>query len=419
MADTPRVLRALQHRNYRLYFGGQAASLIGMWMQFTAQSWLMYRLTESSAAVGILAAAQTGPGLILGPFAGALADRHDKRRILMTSLAVSLVPALVLAVITILDWVVPWQLVGLTLITGLARAFEIPTRHAFIPQLVDRDDLHNAVALNSVLFNLSRLIGPVIAGVVIELSNEGWCFLVNGLSYGGILVALGAMRLAPHVPNPERHTSLVAEILEGIGYVRSQPIFLAVLGMLGIASFAGMPYGVLLPSFASETLGGDASTYTTLSAITAVGAIAGALLLANRPGGKGLERWVVGGAFLFGIALAAFSRSTGMALALPLIVFVGAGSMVLMTSSNTLIMLRVPDKLRGRVMSLHTALFLGVLPVGGVLLGALADRLGVAPVLGLAGATVMVGALLIGRLLLRASGISGRADRVGSSEGLP
>jgi MFS family permease len=397
----PRLLRALQHRNYRLYFGGQAASLIGMWMQFTAQSWLMYRLTESSAAVGILAAAQTGPGLVLGPLAGALADRHDKRRLMMASLGASMVPALVLAIITVLGWVVPWHLVALTLITGLARAFEIPTRHAFIPDLVDRDDLHNAIALNSVLFNISRLIGPVLAGVVIELWNEGWCFMVNAVSYVGILGALSALRLRAHVPQLERRTSLFAEIREGVRYIRSHPVLLALLGILGISSFAGMPYGVLLPSFARETLGGDASTYTTLSAVTAVGAIAGALLLAARAGSRGLERWVLGAALLFGLGLVVFSRTTGLLFALPIVVFVGAGSMVLMTSTNTMLMLTVPDELRGRVMSLHTALFLGILPVGGVVLGTLADRMGVAPVLAMGGATVVVGALVAGRVLLR------------------
>ncbi|MEE2775877.1 MAG: MFS transporter [Acidobacteriota bacterium] len=395
------IVRALRHRNFRLFYFGQAASMVGMWLQLTALSWLMYRLTGAAAAVALMTFAWQGPGLLIGPIAGAFADRHDRRKILIAAQAGSVVPALVLGVLTLLGVVVPWHVVSLALVTGVVRSFEIPTRQAFIPELVEREDLANAIGLNSALFNGARLIGPALAGAMIPLVGEAWCFLLNGVSYTGIVIALFAIRLPAHRGRPDGGRSLIAEIREGLDYVREQPALMALLAGLSVAAVAGMPYSVLLPSFANRQLGGGPDTFGLLQAAVGLGALVGAFGLATRSKVRGLERWVTRAGLSFGVLLVAFSATRSLATALLLLVPLGLSFMIMLATTNTLLQTLVPGRLRGRVMSLHTTLFLGLFPLSGLAWGALADRYGEAAVLAGGGVAVTFGSLFTGRAILR------------------
>jgi MFS family permease len=402
----PGLLRALRSRNFRLFYLGQAVSLGGMWMQMVAQSWLMYRLTGSAAAVAAVFIAQQGPGLFIGPFAGALADRHPKKRMLVVAQSATAVPAFALAAVTIAGVVSAWQVMVLAFCMGLGRAFEIPIRQAFIPALVAREDLPNAIGLNSILFNLVRLTVPAIGGIVIAAFGEGWCFLANALSFLAAIGALLAIRVADPKPPARGDSSILGEVWEGLRYVRSRPRLWAPLGGLAIASLAGMPYTVLLPSFAERVLHAGPETYGFLTSAVGAGAIASALALAMRKDPLGLERWVVVCGVLFGVSLVAFSRSSSIGGSMVALVPVGASFMFMMAGVNTLLQLAVPDELRGRVMSLHSSLFLGILPLGGLVAGAFADRVGEAMVLLVGGAIVVCGTAFFGQVLLRATRVS-------------
>jgi MFS family permease len=395
------VLRAFRSRNYRLFFSGQAGSLIGMWLQLTAMSWLMYRLTQAATWVGFLTLAWQGPGLVLGPIAGALADRVDRRKILIWAQALSVVPAALLGIFTIAHIVAPWHVLVLAFMTGVLRSFEIPTRQAFIPDIVAAEDLANAIGMNSALFNGARLVGPAIAGALIPLVGEGWCFIANAVSYLAILFALVAMQMPRSAARRAVTTSVLADILEGLAHVRREPALKAILGGLSFFAVVGMPYSVLLPSFAGRQLGGGPNTFSSLQAAVGLGAMVAAFGLAMRSRVPGLERWLVIAGAAFGVLLVALSRATSLPMALVVLAPLGAGFIVTMAATNTLLQTLAPRHLRGRVMSLHTTLFLGVFPLAGLGWGALADRFGEAAVLAGGGVLVVVGTLISGRAVLR------------------
>jgi MFS family permease len=396
-----RLPRALRHRNYRLFFGGQGVSLLGVWLQLTAQAWLMLQLTGSAAAVAVLTLAQQGPGLLLGPFGGAFADRHDRRRLLVLSQSVAVAPALMLGLLTLFGQVEPWQIVLLALVTGLTRAIEIPARQAILADIVGLDDLPGAIGLNSALFNGARLIGPPLAGAITVAAGAAWCFLANGVSYAAIIAALLALRL-PAKPVLERvPATLLGEIREGLAYAARQRKIRALFLGLAVSSFAGMSYSVLLPSFAKRVLAGGAGTFGMLQGAIGAGAISSALVLASRGSAHGLERWVIGAAGLFGCSLVVLSRMSSLVPSLVALFLVGTGLMIQAAATNTLVQFTVPDGLRGRVMSLHTSIFLGGFPIGGLIAGPLADRFGEAPVMAAGGSLVVVGALVMAPPLLR------------------
>lgn len=401
MSGIDTLFRSLRHPNYRLFFVGQAASLVGMWLQLTAQSWLIYRLTDSAAAVGLMTFAMQGPGLFLGPIAGALADRHEKRRILVIAQALAMIPALALGLLALAGVVRPWHIIALAFASGLARSFEIPTRQAFIHELVEPRDLANAIALNSALFNGARLVGPPVAGVLILLVGEAWCFLANAASYTAIVAALLALRLPQHDPKSRQGTSIFTEIREGLSYVRQRPGILSLLGIVAVGACAGMPYSVLLPSFANRMLGGGPLTYSYLLVAVAIGAVAGALTLASRSVVSGLERWAVGAGVSFGFWLMAVSTTRSVLLAIVCLIPMGFSFMIQMATTNTLLQTLAPDHLRGRIMSLHTWAFLGLFPVSSLLTGALADRYGEAAVLATGGLLVATSTVFLGRFTLR------------------
>ncbi len=394
------TLRSLRHRNYRLFFAGQLISLIGTWIQIVAQSWLVYRLTGSEALLGLVGFAGQIPILLLAPFGGALADRSDRRRVLIGTQTASLVAALVLALLTLLGTVTVWHVVVTAVALGIVNAVDIPTRQAFVPTLVDREDLSNAIAINSTMFNGARIAGPAVAGVALSVVGEGWCFAANAASFLAVIAGFLLMEVPPWVPDG-RPASTAARIAEGFRYAWGHAPIRTLLLLLGVVSLAGMPYTVLMPVFADRVLHGGPRSLGVLMAASGCGALGGALLLASRTGIRGLGRWVALAAAGFGASLVLFSLSRSLALSAGLLVPAGFAMIVQMASSNTLIQSMVPDKLRGRVMSVYSVMFLGMAPFGSLLAGGLAERWGAPATVGAGGAVCVLAAALFGRALPR------------------
>jgi MFS family permease len=387
------ALRGLRSRNYRLFFIGQGISLIGTWMQRIAVNWLVYRLTGSPFWLGLVNFFGQLPTFLVAPYAGVVADRLDKRRIIVVTQALSMAQAAVIAALTIADVVSVWEIMALSVVLGVINGFDTPTRQSFVIDMVDsREDLGNAIALNSVMFNGARLIGPSVAGLLIAAWGEGVCFLVNALSYIAVLWSLLAMRVAARKIQPKA-TPFLHELTEGIRYAFGWAPIRSTLLLLALTSLMGMPYVVLLPVVAKDILHGGAHTLGFLAAATGVGAIAGALYLASRRTVVGLIGGIAGTAALFGASLIAFSFSESFWLSLPVLAVVGLAMMVEMASSNTVLQTVVADEKRGRVMSFHTMAFLGMAPFGSLLAGALADRIGTPHTLLVSGAAVLLGAL--------------------------
>lgn len=394
----PESLRALRHRNYRIFFVGQLVSLTGTWMQSVAQAWLAYRLTHSAALLGIVGFAGQIPTLLFSPAGGVVADRFARRRVLLVTQTSSMALAFALAALTFADAVtVPWIL-ALAALGGVVNAFDIPTRQAFAIDMVGRDDLVNAIALNSSIFNGARVIGPAIAGLLVARIGEAWCFLANGVSYLAVLGSLLTMRLGAAAV-AARATSVWTSVREGFVYVaRARPVR-ALLLLLGLVSLSGMPYAVLMPVFAREVLGGDARELGLLMGASGVGALLGAVVLANRKSARGLGTFVAVCAGGMGLALIAFSFSRSFWISAALLVPVGFCMMSEMASSNTLIQSLIPDAMRGRVMSLYAMMFMGMAPVGALLAGSLAARVGAPAAIAGGGVVCLAGALVFARHL--------------------
>lgn len=375
--------RALRHRNYRLFFAGQFVSLIGTWMQSVAQSWLVYRLTGSAVALGFVSFAGQIPIFLISPIGGVFADRHGRHRILVATQTASMVLAFVLAALTLAHRVQVWQVFVLASLLGIAYAFDVPARQAFVVEMVGRDDLTNAIALNSSIFNGARIVGPAVAGVVVGAVGEGWCFFANGVSFIAVITGLLLMKIQPHT-RPRLTGSALSSIVEGFIYVgRTGPVR-SLLTLLGLSSLIGMPYVVLMPIFADRILHGGPQGLGLLMGASGVGALIGALSLTFRQNLRGMERVIALSAAGFGASLILFSLSRIFWLSTCLLVPVGYFMIVQMASINTLIQSLIPDKLRGRVMSVYSMMFLGMAPFGALLAGTLAHHLG-APV------TVMLG----------------------------
>lgn len=394
----PDALRSLRHRNYRLFFAGQLVSLTGTWMQSVAQAWLAYSLTHSAALLGIVGFAGQIPALLFSPAGGVVADRFARRRVLLATQATSMLLAFTLAALTLAGRASIAWILALAALSGVVNAFDIPTRQAFAMDMVGRGDLVNAIALNSSIFNGARVVGPAIAGILVARIGEGWCFLVNGLSYLAVLGSLLAMRLPVRVPE-DHATSAWASAREGFLYAsRARPVR-ALLLLLGVVSLTGMPYVVLMPVFAREILGGGARELGLLMGSAGVGALLGALVLANRKNVKGLGTFVAACAGGMGLSLIAFAFSRDFRLSALLLVPVGFFVMSQMASSNTLIQSLIPDAMRGRVMSLYAMMFMGMAPIGALLAGFLATRIGAPATLAGGGAICIAGALLFARFL--------------------
>jgi len=399
----PSALRALRSRNYRLFVVGQLISLVGTWMQSVAQSWLIYRLTGSAALLGLIGFAGQIPIFVLAPLGGLLADRLNRHRVLIATHTIMMVLAFALAALTLGGIVREWQIFVLASFLGVVNAFDIPTRQAFLAETVSRDDIVNAIALNSSMLNGARIVGPAIAGLVVAAFGEGWCFLLNAISYLAVIGALLMMHVE-QVPHPGAHVSAWESIIEGFVYSWNTEPVRALLLLLGLVSLMGMPYSVLMPVIASSVLGGGPNAYGVLMAASGVGALAGAALLTLRQNVRGLGRWVAVSAVSFGITLIAFSFSRALWLSTALLVPAGFFMMVEMAASNTLIQSMIPNRLRGRVMSVYSMMFMGMAPMGALVAGALAAPLGAPATVAIGGSICAVGGVVFGAGLPRLRG---------------
>ena len=389
-----RIFRALQGRNYRLYFGGQSLSSIGLWMQQVALSWLVYRITHSALTLGIVSATGQLPAFLLAPIAGVVVDRWDRRRLLMVTQTLAMLQALGLAWLVLAETATLGHILLCSVFLGVVNAVDIPARQALIVDLVDQpENLSNAIALNSAMINGARLIGPSLAGLIIATVGEGICFLLNGLSYLAVLAALWAMRL-PSCLNTALRTPMLAEAYAGVRYAWGFTPIRAILILVGAVSFLGVPYQVLMPVFATEILHGDAHTLGVLTAASGGGALLGTLYMAYRDNVWGLERVLVLSTGLFGLGLIGFSCARQVAVAALALVVTSGGMMVLTAASNTLLQTLVENDKRGRVMSLYTMAFMGMAPVGSLVAGSVATQIGVPQTVRLGGVCCLIGACI-------------------------
>jgi MFS family permease len=372
-----RLTRALQHRNFRLFFGGQSISLVGTWITRVATSWLVYRLTGSELLLGVAGFAGQIPTLIITPFAGVLVDRHDRRRILLWTQAASLLQSALLAVLTFTDIITVRQIIWLQVVQGIINAFDTPARQAFVSEMVaDRRDLPNAIALNSSMVNGTRIIGPSIGGVLIAAFGEGWCFAIDAISYVAVIASIVAMQVPARVRHEAAEMHLLGELHHGWKYVlHSVPIRSALL-LVAIISTAGTPYTVLMPAIAAQVFHGGPNTLGLLMTGTGVGALSGALYLAQRESVVGLGRIIVWASAVFGVGLVIFSVTTSLWPAFLVLAIAGCGFMIHLAATNTILQTIVEERLRGRVMSFYTMAFFGTVPIGSLLGGLIADRYG-------------------------------------------
>ena len=364
-------------------------------MQSVAQSWLIYRLTGSAALLGLIGFAGQIPIFVLAPFGGVVADRLNRHRVLIVTQTSMMVLAAILAALTLGGIVREWQIFVLAALLGVANAFDIPARQAFLVEAVSPEDIVNAVALNSSMLNGARIVGPAVAGLVVAAFGEGWCFLLNAISYIAVIGALLRMHIdGAHPSHP--HASTWDSIVEGFGYSWHTTPVRALLLLLGLVSVMGMPYSVLMPVIADRVLNGGPNAYGVLMSASGVGAVAGAAMLTLRRHIQGLNRWVAVSAVSFGVILIAFAFSRRLWLSTLLLVPAGFFMMVEMAASNTLIQSMTPNRLRGRVMSVYSMMLMGLAPIGALIAGALAAPLGAPATVALGGAICLVGGVLFG-----------------------
>jgi len=389
--------RALQHRNFQLFIAGQLTSLIGTWMQSTAQLWLVYKLTGSAALLGIFAFANQVPILFLASLGGYVGDRYNRHRGVIATQMASMILAFLLAGLTLTGSIHErrgaWIVIAIAFLVGIVNAFDVPIRQAFLVQMVGREDLPNAIALNSSIFNGARVVGPAIAGLAISWVGEGWCFLLNGLSFVAVIVALLMMRIERTEIKP-RTESPFRNFMQGFQYAMSDPPTRSALLLLSVLSLFGLQYSVFMPIYAHDILKGNARTLGWLMSSAGVGAVLGALHFAARTHYQGLARWIAATSAACAIGLLIFSQSTMYWLCVLVLFVVGFAATSQMAATNTLIQNRVPDELRGRVMAVYATMFMGVQPVGALIAGGLAKRIGAPLTLSIFGSLVLLGCLV-------------------------
>jgi len=390
--------RAFRHRNYRLFFGGQAISLVGTWMQQVAQGWLVLQLTHDPLWLGLVSVAQFGPVIIFGLFGGVIADQLPKRRTLMTTQTTAMLLAFALFALTATHLVQVWHVMVLGALLGISNAFDMPARQSFAVEMVGREDVANAVGLNSALFNASRVLGPAAAGLLIGATDISVAFLINGISFIAVIVAYlmmrdSELRAVPQSARPRTWSAVVENLAEGARYVRTTPMVLMGVTIVGLVATFGMNFQVLVPPLADSILHVGASGYGFLMAASGVGSTIAALWIAfsRRPSPK----IIAGGAIALGLGSILLAVSTSFPVSLLAMAIAGSGGIAMAVTANTTIQLAVPDHLRGRVMSVYTTVFAGSVPAGGLLMGAIASSWGV-PL-----------ALMIGALLSLAVGVAG------------
>lgn len=388
---------AFRHRNFRVFFGGQSLSLIGTWVQSTAMSWLVYRLSGSPFLLGLTGFAAQIPLLVVTPFAGVLSDRFHRRSVLLVMQAVFLVHAATLAWLAAGDLLSAWHVVVAALVLGTAMALETPSRQGFVSEIVpDRADLPNALAFNSFMQNSGRMIGPTVAGAIIHAASETGCFLANAVSKLFVIGALARTRVAA-APRKVRSTSAFEELADALRYIRATMPLRVLLKHMALVSLCATPYTVLLPVYAAEVFGGGAGTLGLLMGAAGAGGICGGLFLASRNRVRGLVRLNAAASAVAGVALMAFAFCTILWLSLALLWLLGAAIIVIVTSITTVTQVIVDDDKRGRVMAFFTMSFLGVTPLGALLAGALASAIGAPAMLFAGGAACLGAALLLAR----------------------
>jgi len=390
------VFRALRYRNFRFFFFGQGISLIGTWMQYIAMSWLVYKMTDSALMLGVVGFASQIPTFILSPFTGVIADRHNRHRILIFTQTLAMLQAFVLAFLTLTGNIAVWHIIAMGIFLGCVNSLDIPARHSFILQMVEeRENLGNAIALNSMMFNMARLIGPSIAGVLIVIAGEGVCFLINAISYIAVIASLLAMKI-PARDNEKREAdyNIFKDLREGFSYAFGFVPIKAILFLLGVISLMGMSYAVLMPVFARDILHGGPHTLGFLMGAVGVGSLAGTIYLASKKNIITLGRMLPVAAGIFGLSIVIFSFSHNLVFSLALLFFSGFGIMVQMAASNTILQTIVDDDKRGRIMSFYTMAFMGMAPFGSLFSGMLANRIGVSNTLVISGLCCILAAVI-------------------------
>ncbi|MES2563403.1 MAG: MFS transporter [Pseudomonadota bacterium] len=370
------LLRALKHRNFALFASGQVCALVGYWMQSIAQAWLLYRLTGSATLLGVLGFASSVPVFLLAPFAGLWSDRVNLHRAMFMVQVLEMLQAITLAGLAVAGIIAPWHIITLAMIMGVLIAIELPLRHAYLIELVDgKADLPNAIAVTSLIGNSGRLIGPALAGIVIATQGEAACFVINALTFVGVLVSFIMIRVKASA-RPTHHAPMLEGMTEGLVYAwRSVPIR-TLLIILAIVALLATPYMTLMPMLVGEVYGGSARVMGFLVGAAGLGAVCGTLFLASRGHVRGLVRIIAGSSIAAGVALALLSWIGGVFVAIPLLAIVGFGILVTSVSVNMILQAIVEDDKRGRVMSLYTAAFIGISPFGAIAAGALADFIG-------------------------------------------
>jgi MFS family permease len=366
---------ALRYRNYRLWFIGQLTSLFGTWMQSTALGYLVFELTHSSEYLGYVAFTSGLPSWLFMLYAGVIADRLPRRLLLLITQSVMMVLALALSILTFADWIQPWHILVLAFGGGVANAFDAPARQSFVLEMVTREDLTNAIALNSTMFNAALALGPALGGITYSLFGPGWCFVLNALSFVAVIIALFMMNL-PAQPEPQNRRPAINELHEGLRQALGQPIIRTLIGLVAVTSLFGISYMTLIPAWSVKILGGDATTNGLLNSARGVGALLGALLIASLGRFKFRGRLLMIGMISFPITLVIFSFVHWEAFALLVMVFSGISLILIFNLANTLVQLQVADEMRGRVMGVYSLTFFGLLPIGGLMMGAVAERIG-------------------------------------------
>ena len=399
--DLTTRFRALKHRNFQLFVIGQAVSLIGTWMQNAAQQWLVYEQTSSAALLGVFGFASQVPMLLLAWVGGYVGDRYSRHRGVITTQSFSMVFAFLLAGLTLGHVIQTWHLIVVAFLVGIINAFDVPIRQAFFVQMVEKEDLPNAIALNSSIFNGARIIGPPLAGFAIAYIGAGWCFFLNGVSFIAVIVALLMMRI-PRVERASSDESPIRAFSEGFRFAMNDVPIRSALFLLSTLSLFGLQYSVFLPIYARDILHGDAKTFGLLMSAAGVGAFLGALQFAARTQYKGLARWIGATCTVCAVGLLVISQATSFWLCAAVLFAVGFAATSQMAATNTIIQQRVPDEMRSRLMAVYATLFMGVQPIGALFAGYMAKHLGAPQALLLLGILVLIGcAIFFFRVILK------------------
>jgi MFS family permease len=384
--------RALKHRNFQLFFAGQLVSLIGTWMQSTAQLWLVYRMTNSPALLGIFGFASQIPILFLASVGGYVGDRYNRHRGVIWTQTVAMILSFVLAALTRLGVVRVWEIVLIAFFAGIVNAFDVPIRQAFLVQMVGKEDLPNAIALNSSIFNGARVVGPAIAGFAIGWFGEGWCFFLNGISFLAVIIALLMMRLEKFEPRAHKGSPL-QNFVQGFRFAMSDRPIRSALLLVSLMSMLGLQYSVFMPIFARDILHGGPSRLGLLMSFAGVGAVIGALHFAARTDYKGLVEWIAATSTTCAVGLILFSQSRVFWLSAVMLLVIGFSATSQLAATNMIVQNRVPDELRGRLMAVYATMFMGVQPLGALIAGNVAKRIGAPHALTAFGAVCLLGSL--------------------------